>query len=94
LGELNRIECLKCHYTTEGSAGTDAGFSGTVETMICRTDHELVDVLTWSSGYNSSSEVGTCHKCKGTNLERWDLVERPCPKCSEPMRVTSIGIWD
>ncbi len=94
MGLLNRLECPRCGYTTEGSAGMDAGFSGMVETMICRTDRELVDVLVWDSGYSSSSEVGTCYKCKGTNLETWDPVKHPCPRCGEQVRVTPMRIWD
>lgn len=94
MGALNSLECSNCDYSATGSAGKDAGFAGSVETMICRTEDALVDALTWSSGRDSTTGVGVCPGCDGTNLEKWDPELRPCPKCSASMGITSVGIWD
>jgi hypothetical protein len=93
MGTLHSLECSNCDYSAQGSAGEDAGFAGVVETMVCRTEDELVDVLTWSSGYDST-RVGICPGCDGINLLKWDPDLRPCPKCGSPMTIASIGIWD
>lgn len=38
--------------------------------MICRTDDELVDVLTWSSGYDSTLGVGICPRMQRSQFEK------------------------
>lgn len=94
MGAPNSLECSNCDYSTNCSAGADAGFAGSVESMVCRTDDELVDVLTWSSGFDSTRGIGICPGCKGTNLEKWDPDVRPCPKCGTSMLIAAVGIWD
>jgi hypothetical protein len=82
MGSLHSLECPNCDYSAHGSAGADAGFAGSVETMVCRTDDELVDVLTWSSGYDSTRGVGICPGCKGPSSKSGTPNCGPAPNAA------------
>jgi hypothetical protein len=73
-----------------------------MEQFVCPGCQTLVSVRI----VEGVSAPPTCEECKGP-LEAWpgiadrreawphqEVLEGPCPRCSEPLRMTKIGLWD
>jgi len=88
--------CSKCGYWAKVSGGKDVGMLVAVETMVCRTCGELVDVPTrWlGPGPGRNRLVGRCPRCGGVEVEPWP-ESHPCPKCGGAMSQGElVAVWD
>lgn len=87
MGSWIEFKCENCSYRAEVSGGKDYGMVAVVQTMICRTCSELVDVLIGQCGREGPSgdpdydkNLGICPQCRGEDVAIW-RESRPCPKC-------------
>ena len=101
MGTLFAFTCPDCGHVAEASGGRDVGMIAVVETSICRSCHELVDVVIGFFGGEGpcgdaerDRALGRCPKCDGTAVYPWP-PSRPCPKCGKTMkRGGLIAQWD
>jgi len=75
---------LNCGYEVTNPADGDNSSCGYTEIMICRDCREIVEVLVepnneWKNILKD--DAGKCPICHNDNLEPWDQVNMPCPKC-------------
>jgi DNA-directed RNA polymerase subunit RPC12/RpoP len=99
MGQSYEFRCIRCGYAANVSGNTDAGLLVLIQTMICKTCSEVVDVVTGSSPGNQEStgeldeRVNKCPNCGSGNLQRW--TNRKCPKCGGRMkRGDLVTLWD
>ena len=101
MGIWFEFTCEKCGYCVEVSGGKDFGMVAVVETMICRSCRELVDVIIGRYGKEGPTgdkdydkNLGICPKCGGKELTVWK-EQRPCPKCGGRMiKCRPTALWD
>ena len=102
MGQSFVFNCNKCDYETSVSGGRDCGMLAVVQTMVCESCKELVDVLIGSEGQDdrktgdkeTDSRMGLCPKCKGKNVSIWE-EPFPCPKCKGKMTKGRLELlWD
>ena len=88
-------------YRAEVSGGKDYGMVAVVQTMVCNSCSELVDVLIGRAGTEGPTgdpdydkDLGVCPQCRGKDLVVWDK-SMPCPKCEGRMtKGQSTSLWD
>ncbi len=97
MGAWFEFTCGNCGYSAEVSGGKDCGMICVVETMVCQTCRELVDVVIEGDPINYlayDEEKGSCPKCHGKDVSVWQ-EPWPCPKCGGQMaRGQQTAIWD
>jgi hypothetical protein len=101
MGSKSEFTCDKCGYQAEVSGGRDCGMIAVVQTMICETCCQLVDVLTGRFGKEGPTgdvdydkDLGACPGCHGKQLSAWSK-SRPCPKCEGRMIQGQMKcLWD
>lgn len=106
MGTKYTFKCNKCGYSVESSGGNDYGYWATIETHICNSCNNLVDILvgeygkTYSKDYvlknianlREGSDFYVCTQCGSKDqLELWDTQRRPCPKCDGLMEINNDG---
>ena len=72
-----------------------------VQTMICRSCGQLVDVLIGRCGSEGPTgdpdydkDLGVCPACRGSDVSVWQK-SRPCPKCDGRMTEgRPTALWD
>jgi hypothetical protein len=97
MGMWFRFECPACEYSARASGGRDSGMIAAVETSICTSCSNLVDVVVaWLRDEGSSGEdTGSCPLCKSEEVTPWDPDSRVCPKCGAKMSEgVADAIWD
>jgi len=106
MGTQYMFKCIKCGYQVTSSGGKDYGMLAVVDTYICQSCKEIVDVCVGEYGetYNKEDlpakkmsgfdldfyKCPICHSDK--NLVRWNKTKRPCPKCDGMMGKDANGI--
>ena len=101
MGSRFEFTCDKCGYRVQVVGGKDCGMVAVVETMVCRSCRELVDVLVGRYGKEGptgdpdyDAELGLCPKCRGREVSAWGEPRR-CPKCGGRMiRGRLVALWD
>lgn len=87
------------------SGGKDYGMLAVVDTYICQSCKEIVDVCVGEAGETYRKEeipdkkrsgfdldFYKCPECHSdTSLVRWNKTKRPCPKCNSKMEKDSAG---
>jgi len=101
MGRCFEFTCEKCGYSAEVSGGKDRGMVAVVQTMICNSCNDLVDVLigqcedegpTGEPDYDK--DLGICPKCRGKDVVAWER-SGPCPKCDGRMiEGDATVLWD
>ena len=98
MADLLEITCT-CGYRAEIAEG--GLFAGVMALFVCDDCHDVIGVLTWSSGSRTDTPFGPveprCGRCNGSNLRPWrheDESEGTCPRCQQSVAVASIGIAD
>jgi len=96
MGTKYTYGCNKCGYKALTSGGHDFGFFAVVDTYICKSCKEIVDVTVGKEGVTYTREEAasqrekqrydldyyTCPNCRsGDNLTKWDDIRKPCPRC-------------
>ena len=94
------FKCSKCGYEALTSAGNDYGMHAVVDTYICRSCENIVDVFVGEYGQTYTKEemlqrkdksaidieFYVCPDCgSGEQLAKWSKWKRPCPKCDGKM---------
>jgi len=99
MGTRYLFKCKKCGYQVMSSGGKDYGMLAVVDTYVCKSCKEIVDVCigeygeTYKKGEvqikkRSSFDLDfyKCPECgSDNNLVRWNKIKRPCPKCDGQM---------
>jgi Zn finger protein HypA/HybF involved in hydrogenase expression len=97
MGSKRTYKCIKCDYTVLTSAGKDWGMIAVVDTYICNSCKNIVDVcidregetykrhdILFKNMKNKHRLDLTCPKCSSkTDLIKWKTRLRPCPKCDD-----------
>jgi ribosomal protein L37AE/L43A len=106
MGERYTFKCIKCAYEIMTSGGHDYGMRAVVDTYICQSCKNIVDVCVGEFGNiytmgesfqkkrNSETDLSfyTCPNCDSeTNLIKWSDWERPCPNCDGQMEMDYFG---
>ncbi len=105
MGTTYLFRCNKCNYEVKSSGGEDRGFIAFTNTYICYSCKSIVDITEKVLSTNKKVENKEdrfryleifCPKCGSkTELEKWDNVNAPCPKCDGKMeRGGLISMWD
>jgi Zn finger protein HypA/HybF involved in hydrogenase expression len=97
MGTLYRFACESCAYEADVSGGRDAGFVARTETMVCRTCHDVVDVLVGESVEgmleDADQHLNRCPKCRSHHVETW--TGQRCPRCGLAMKKGDVTLlWD
>ena len=95
--------CEKCGYRTQVCAGKDFGFVAVLETKVCTSCKEIVDVWIGREGVEGPTgnpeydkRLNVCPSCGSADLEDW-TEETPCPKCGGVISEdpsTGPVLWD
>jgi hypothetical protein len=101
MGSQSEFTCEKCGYQAEVSGRKDFGMVAVVQTMICESCCQLVDVLIGRSGEEGPTgdadydrDLGVCPECRGNQVSAWS-TSRPCPKCEGRMIEGEMTcLWD
>lgn len=98
MASLLEITC-DCGYRAEVAEG--GLFAGVVDLFICDDCREIVDLLVWSSGEDTTAPAGDveprCDRCNGTRVRRWRDgygEPGPCPRCDRIVTLRPAGIAD
>ncbi len=106
MGTCFTYKCNKCGYEVLTSGKLDSGMLAVVDTYICKSCNNIVDVTIGECGKTYTkeeialkkikSENGLdfyqCPECNSvTNLVKWNKRARPCPKCEGKMLKDSNG---
>ncbi len=82
-------QCPNCNYQIQLLSG---GYQATYRPMVCGTCGQLVNVLTELSpalrrlaDESLQDRLNRCPVCQSAQLEPWDDVNAPCPRCGTPM---------
>lgn len=107
MGTKYTFKCSKCGYEVLTSAGNDYGMRAVIDTYICESCQNVVDVCVGEYGQTYSKEEIIHHKNEsamdikffvcpacgsGEQLLKWNKNKRPCPKCQGKMGKDSNGI--
>lgn len=91
MGMAFRFQCTACAYGATVSGRRDIGELAVVDTRVCLSCREVVDVRIGSFGRDGPSgdpeldrSLGLCPLCSGKNLRAWPR-QRPCPRCGARM---------
>jgi hypothetical protein len=101
MGSWTEFKCVKCGYRAEVSGGKDCGMVAVVETMVCQSCRQLVDVLIGRCGIEGPTgdseydkDLGLCPECRSGDVSVWQ-EPRPCPKCDGQMiEGRPTALWD
>ncbi|MBN1185876.1 MAG: hypothetical protein JXB49_26585 [Bacteroidales bacterium] len=99
MGTRYLFKCEKCGYQVSTSGGKDYGWHATIDTYICKSCKEIVDICVGEYGETYAKEEAQFKKQSGIeldfykcpecgsdkNLVKWDKRKRPCPKCGGRM---------
>ena len=101
MGAWIQFTCENCGYRAEVSGGKDFGMVAVVQTMVCHSCNQLVDVLIGRYGTEGPTGdpdydkgLGVCSGCHGNDVVAWEET-RPCPKCDGRMiEGQTTALWD
>jgi ribosomal protein L37AE/L43A len=100
------FRCDKCGYEVMTSSGHDYGMLAVVDTYICKSCENFVDVCVGEYGQTYTKEEIIQRKDKSANevkfyicpdcgsveqLVKWSRWKRPCPKCDVKMEKDLSG---
>ena len=99
MGTWYTFKCNKCGYQVTSSGGKDYGMLAVVDTYVCKSCEEIVDVCIGEYGETYKKEEAQikkrtsfnlnfyqCPECgSDKNLAKWNKTKRPCPKCDGKM---------
>ena len=100
MGIQIEFTCQSCGYNAEVSGGKDYGMVAVVQTMVCGSCSELLDVLIGRGGEEGPTgdsdydkDLGVCPQCRGKDLVVWE-ESMGCPKCEGRMNEGQRTLWD
>lgn len=112
MGTSFTYKCNKCSYKVLTSGKLDYGMLAVVDTYVCNACRAIVDVFIGENGKTFTKEeivlkkiksendldFYKCPECSSdTNLLKWNIRKRPCPKCDGKMDKDINGeiiLWD
>jgi hypothetical protein len=100
VGAWFNFHCPSCDYSAEVSGGDDWGMVARVQTRICESCRNLVDVYMGPALGACAIEdydikcIESCPECGSNQTKKWPK-SRPCPRCGARMRKGEItALWD